>query len=90
AALLAGGWYPHGDWVDEPYETTVLVKQTPADYGQWMWVRPDSEDLSTLGRLADQGRLTVDVAAMFPLSELAAAFTLSQEGHASGKIVIEV
>lgn len=31
AALLAGGWYPHGDWVDEPYETTVIVKQTPAD-----------------------------------------------------------
>ncbi|WP_405533793.1 hypothetical protein OG592_43325 (plasmid) [Streptomyces avidinii] len=32
AALLAGGWYPHGDWVDEPYETTVIVKQAPADY----------------------------------------------------------
>lgn len=32
AALLAGGWYPHGDWAGEPYPTTVIVKQTPADY----------------------------------------------------------
>lgn len=32
AALLANGWYLHGDWVDEPYETTVVVEQVPADY----------------------------------------------------------
>lgn len=32
AALLACSWHPHGDWVDEPYETTVIVKQTPANY----------------------------------------------------------
>ncbi|MEU8773685.1 NADP-dependent oxidoreductase [Streptomyces sp. NPDC048606] len=57
--------------------------------GQWMWVRPLGEDLAALGRLADAGRLTVDVAAAFPLSDLALAFALSQEGHTAGKIVIE-
>ncbi|MGW9436750.1 hypothetical protein [Streptomyces sp. NPDC055607] len=30
--LLAAGWHLHGDWVDEPTETTVLVAQSPADY----------------------------------------------------------
>ncbi|UQX04833.1 NADP-dependent oxidoreductase [Streptomyces sp. RerS4] len=58
--------------------------------GQWMWVRPVAEDLTALGRLADDGRLTVDVAATYPLSDLAAAFALSQEGHTAGKIVIEL
>ncbi|WP_345702110.1 NADP-dependent oxidoreductase [Kitasatospora terrestris] len=56
--------------------------------GQWMWVRPDGADLAELGRLADAGRLTVDVAATFPLADLPAAFALSQEGHTAGKIVI--
>ncbi|MCJ1676731.1 NADP-dependent oxidoreductase [Streptomyces sp. APSN-46.1] len=58
--------------------------------GQWMWVRPVGSDLAELGRLADSGRLTVPVARTFPLSELAAAFELSQSGRAAGKIVIEL
>ncbi|MEU7554176.1 NADP-dependent oxidoreductase [Streptomyces sp. NPDC044571] len=58
--------------------------------GQWMWVRPVGSDLAELGRLVDSGQLSVTVAETFPLSELAAAFTLNQEGHTAGKIVIEV
>ncbi|MFE6868881.1 NADP-dependent oxidoreductase [Kitasatospora sp. NPDC057692] len=58
--------------------------------GQWIWVRPSGEELAELGRLAAEGRLTVDVAETFPLADLAAAFTLNQEGHTRGKIVIEV
>ncbi|MFI0938679.1 NADP-dependent oxidoreductase [Streptomyces sp. NPDC021020] len=58
--------------------------------GQWMWVRPVAEDLAALGRLADAGDLTVEVAETFPLADLAAAFARSQEGHAAGKIVVEV
>lgn len=58
--------------------------------GQWMWVRPLGEDLTTLARLADEGRLTVTVAETFPLSGLADAFALSQAGHTAGKIVIEL
>ncbi|MGW1765391.1 NADP-dependent oxidoreductase [Streptomyces sp. NPDC002073] len=58
--------------------------------GQWMWVRPVGSDLEELGRLADQGQLTVPVARTFPLAELADAFELSQTGHAAGKIIIEI
>ncbi|MFE2142402.1 zinc-binding dehydrogenase, partial [Streptomyces sp. NPDC059456] len=58
--------------------------------GQWMWVRPDTEALAELGRLADGGQLTVTVAKTFPLSELAAAFELSRTGRTAGKIVVEV
>ncbi|MFE4519991.1 NADP-dependent oxidoreductase [Kitasatospora sp. NPDC056783] len=58
--------------------------------GEWIWVRPSGEELAELGRLAAAGRLTVDVAATFPLSDLAEAFALNQEGHTQGKIVVKV
>ncbi|MER5928867.1 NADP-dependent oxidoreductase [Streptomyces sp. NPDC002054] len=58
--------------------------------GQWMWVRPDGPGLAALGRLADEGKLTVPVAAVFPLEQLAEAFELSQAGHTAGKIVIRI
>ncbi|MFG2295973.1 NADP-dependent oxidoreductase [Streptomyces sp. NPDC048603] len=58
--------------------------------GQWMWVRPSGSDLAELGRLADDGRLSVPVAATFPLEDLPAAFALSQTGHAAGKITVSL
>ncbi|WP_329467464.1 NADP-dependent oxidoreductase [Streptomyces sp. NBC_01431] len=58
--------------------------------GQWMWVRPDGEGLTTLAGLADSGQLKVPVAETFPLDRLADAFGLSRTGHAHGKILIKV
>ena len=54
------------------------------------WVRPSSEDLQALADLADAGRLTVPVAEVFALADVAQAFELSQGGHVRGKIAIEV
>ncbi|WP_435107844.1 NADP-dependent oxidoreductase [Nocardiopsis synnemataformans] len=58
--------------------------------GHWLWVRPDSEGLAELARLADAGRLTVHVDREFPLSEAAEAWRLSQAGRTRGKIVLTV
>ncbi|MFC9084978.1 NADP-dependent oxidoreductase [Nocardiopsis dassonvillei] len=58
--------------------------------GHWLWVRPDSEDLAELARLADDGRLTVHVDREFPLAEAAEAWRLSQAGRTRGKIVLTV
>ncbi|MFF8369402.1 NADP-dependent oxidoreductase [Streptomyces lydicus] len=58
--------------------------------GHLVWVRPDSEGLTALGALADAGKLTVHVDAVFPLAEAAEAFRRSQEGRTRGKIVLEV
>ncbi len=46
--------------------------------------------LSVAAALADRGRLTVPLHAVFPLEEAAAAHQLSADGHARGKIVITV
>jgi NADPH:quinone reductase-like Zn-dependent oxidoreductase len=58
--------------------------------GDWIWVRPDGAELAALGALADRGALTVPVAGVFPLEQVAEAFTLNQTGHTHGKIIIRV
>ncbi|MFF4318979.1 NADP-dependent oxidoreductase [Streptomyces sp. NPDC001568] len=75
---------------DDGRHASIADQTVLGSGGQWMWVRPVGSDLAALGRLADEGRLTVTVAETFPLSELAAAFALSQDGHTAGKIVIEL
>ncbi|SDB96771.1 NADPH:quinone reductase [Raineyella antarctica] len=58
--------------------------------GQWMWVRPDADDLDHLAELVDAGDLVVNVARTFDLADAAAAVAASIEGHTAGKITIEV
>lgn len=56
--------------------------------GQWMWVRPDGADLAVLASMVADGRLTVPVAATYPLAELPQAFRASIEGHVRGKLAV--
>ncbi|WP_046470438.1 NADP-dependent oxidoreductase [Allosalinactinospora lopnorensis] len=58
--------------------------------GSYVFVRPDAADLAALVELAEAGRLTVDVAEVFPLEKAADAQRSSAEGHTRGKIVLEV
>ncbi|MFJ2738572.1 NADP-dependent oxidoreductase [Streptomyces sp. NPDC087440] len=51
---------------------------------------PGWAGLPLAAELADQGRLTVPLHAVFPLKEAATAHDLSATGHARGKIVITV
>ena len=50
---------------------------------------PALEGLAAAGELAERGRFTVPVAAVFPLEEAAAAHELSESRHARGKIVLK-
>jgi NADPH:quinone reductase-like Zn-dependent oxidoreductase len=58
--------------------------------GRYVFVRPDATDLSALASLVDDGRLTVALAATFPLAEAGEAQRLSASGHTRGKIVVEM
>ncbi|MEU8616022.1 zinc-binding dehydrogenase, partial [Actinoplanes sp. NPDC048791] len=44
--------------------------------------------LAAAAALAEQGRFTVPLAAVFPLKDAVAAHELSETGHARGKIVL--
>ncbi len=58
--------------------------------GRFVFVRPDPADLTALTELAESGRLTVEVSALFPLERAAEAQRLNAEGHTRGKIVVTV
>jgi len=58
--------------------------------GSYVFVRPDSLDLAALAGLAEQGQLTVDVAALFPLERAADAQRLNMDGHTRGKVIVTV
>ncbi|BDZ43166.1 hypothetical protein GCM10025865_24650 [Paraoerskovia sediminicola] len=56
--------------------------------GIYAWVRPSSDDLAELARMADAGTLKVEIARTFPLEQAADAHRLSEEGHVRGKVVV--
>ncbi|KUP98405.1 NADP-dependent oxidoreductase [Thermobifida cellulosilytica] len=58
--------------------------------GRYHFVRPDGADLAALGELVEAGKLTVEVARVFPLEQAANAYRFAEWGHTRGKIVVEV
>jgi len=58
--------------------------------GIYAWVRPSSSDLAELGRLADEGALTVHVDRVLELEDAAEAHRLVEAGHVRGKVVVRV
>ncbi|WP_327255574.1 NADP-dependent oxidoreductase [Streptomyces sp. NBC_01244] len=77
--------------VKERHRVVSIADYTAAAQGaHQLWVRPDTADLTYLAELADEGRLTVDVAHALPLAEAARAWELSATGRTRGKIVLTV
>ena len=52
--------------------------------------RMDKDDLATLGELMREEKLTPVIDSRYSLSEVPAAIRHSEEGHARGKIVINI
>lgn len=58
--------------------------------GRYVFVRPERAHLDALARLADEGKLRVEVADRLPLDRIADAHRASQDGHVRGKVVVTV
>ncbi|GAA5188773.1 NADP-dependent oxidoreductase [Rugosimonospora acidiphila] len=58
--------------------------------GRYTFVRPDGDGLAYLGKLADEGKLLVEVQQEFPLAQAAEAQRLLAKGHVRGKLVLTV
>ncbi|MDR7303051.1 NADP-dependent oxidoreductase [Haloactinomyces albus] len=56
--------------------------------GRYVFVHPDSQQLTWLGELADNGQLRVEVQQTFPLEQAAAAHRVLEDGHVRGKLVL--
>lgn len=70
---------------------SIVDAQTVLEMGgQYAFVRPDRDGLDALAKLADEGRLKVEVAQTFALDQVADAHRASEEGHVRGKVVVTV
>ncbi len=58
--------------------------------GRYVFVRPERDHLDALARLADDGRLRVDVVGTYPLERIAQAHRASETGHTAGKVVVTI
>lgn len=58
--------------------------------GQYIFVRPVAEDLSTLADLIEAGKVKPVLAETYPLEQAADAFSANMDGHTRGKIAITV
>jgi NADPH2:quinone reductase len=71
--------------------TSILDASARDEHGgQYVWVRPSTDDLTALGALIESGQVRVEVAQVFDLADTAAAHDASQTRHVRGKVVVRV
>jgi NADPH:quinone reductase-like Zn-dependent oxidoreductase len=67
---------------------SVVDPAVKAQGGQYLYVRPNADDLNDLADLADRGRLRTEVFRELPLAQAADAQRLVEERHTRGKVVL--
>ena len=88
--VIIGG--AKGNWfapLMSPIKAAIMSPFVDQDLGM-MIARMDSEDLTILGELMQSGEVTSVVDRRYRLSEVADAIRYSEEGHARGKIIIDM
>lgn len=66
------------------------VQKNPDIKVGYVFVRPDSEQLTKIKELIEADKLKVHLEAIFPLEEATKAHQLIERGHAGGKIVLRI
>ena len=88
--VIVGG--PKGNWfgpVMNPIKALVVSPFVGQDMGM-MLAQLLQDDLAILGDLMQAGKVTPVIDRHYRLNEVAAAIRYSEEGHARGKIIIDV
>ena len=88
--VLVGG--AKGNWLAPlmgPIKALMLNPFVGQEIGM-MLARIDQDDLAILGELMQEGKVTPVIDSHYPLSEVAAAIRHSEDGHARGKIIINI
>jgi NADPH:quinone reductase-like Zn-dependent oxidoreductase len=57
---------------------------------RYLFMRPSGADLSELATLIDQQKLEVMIDRVFPFAHIADAFAYLEQGHAKGKVVVQI
>jgi NADPH:quinone reductase-like Zn-dependent oxidoreductase len=57
---------------------------------RYMFMHPSGEDLGLLADLVDEGKLRTVTDRVFPFEQIAEAFAYLEQGHAKGKVVVQM
>ena len=78
--------------VKDPTRVTSIIDADTvrAQGGTYVFVRPDRDHLDRLAAMVQDGTLTVAVAEVFPLDEIAEAHRHLEEEHPRGKVVVTI
>ena len=88
--VIVGG--AKGDWLEPlmgPIKALLMSPFVDQEMGM-MIATMDGDDLAELGALMERGALSSAVDRHYPLSEVADAIRYSEQGHARGKIIIDL
>ena len=88
--VIIGG--AKGNWLGplvNPIKAAIMSPFVDQEFGM-MIARMDNEDLSILGELMQSGKVKSVIDRRYRLSEVADAIRYSEEGHARGKIIIDL
>ncbi|MFW0700123.1 NADP-dependent oxidoreductase [Pantoea sp. R13S299] len=66
-----------------------LSKKRGLDYS-FLFVRPDGNQLSEIGKLIEAGKIKPVIDRVFPFAETQDALQWLQQGHAKGKVVVKI
>jgi len=88
--IIVGG--AKGNWIGPLMSPIKAMMYSPfVDQEFVMFIaRMRKQDLTTLAELMESGQLTPVIDRSYPLEDVPAAIRYSEEGHASGKIIITV
>jgi len=90
--LIGGGGPDAGPWIGPfigPIKALVLSKFVSQDMGMFL-ADLNQEDLTVLSDLMQAGKVTPVIDRRYKLSEIAEAIRYLEEGHARGKVVINL
>jgi len=73
--------------VTPPPEATAIERGVRSAF---VFIQPNGEQLTAIARLIDEGRIKPMIHTVLPLNEVRQAHTISQGGHARGKIVLRI
>ena len=69
---------------------TVALPEGRNLHAGYFIVEPERSHLVEIARLVDEGRLRVDVAEVFPLEDVAAAYEFGRTARRRGKVILQV
>jgi len=75
-------------WVAS-WKTRRQARKYGATY-RYLFMHPSGSDLSELARLIDLQKLEIVVDRIFPFAQIADAFAYLEQGHAKGKVVVQM